>query len=62
MPAAAQELVVAPTPPGEVEVPKESQQVPTPAENFPLRVAFPHHLRIFNDEDLNEVWGRISDR
>ena len=58
----AQEPVAALTSPMEVEVPKESQQVPTPTGNSPLCVAFPHRPRIFNDEDLDEAWRRISDR
>ena len=61
-PAPAQESVVALTPPAEVEVPEESQQVSTPTGNSPLRIAFPHRPRIFNDEDLDEAWRRISDR
>ena len=60
------ELVLDPmviiTPTTEVEIPKDPQQVPTPVSNPSQTNKFPFSPRFIEDKELDEAWGKISDR
>ena len=64
--ASVPELVLDPvvilTPSAEVEIPKDPQQVPTPVSNSSQIDKFPFSPRFIEDNELDKVWGTISDR
>ena len=62
MPASAQDPLVILTPSAEVDIPGDSQQVPLPVGNSSRSNKFPFHPRFIENKELDEAWGKISDR
>ena len=60
--ASAQDPLVILTPSVEVDIPGISQQVPPPVGNFASPNKFPFHPRFIENKELDEAWGKISDR
>ena len=61
-PASAQDPLVILTPSVEVDIPEDSQQVPPPVGNFSKSNKFPFNPRFIEDKELDEAWGKVSDR
>ena len=61
-PASAQDPLVILTPSTEVDIPGISQQVPPPVGNSPQSNKFPFHPRFIENKELDEAWGKVSDR
>ena len=62
MPASAQDPLVILTPSVEVDIPEDSQQVPPLVGNSSQSNKFPFCPRFIEDKELDEAWGKISDR
>ena len=60
--ASAQDPLVILTPSAEVDIPGISQQVPPPVGNSSSPNKFPFHPRFVENKELDEAWGKISDR
>ena len=62
VPASAQDPLVILTPSVEVDVPKDSQRISIPAANSSEANKFPFCPRFIEDKELDEAWGKVSDR
>ena len=62
MSASAQDPLVILTPSTEVDIPGISQQVPLPVGNSSQSNKFPFHPRFIENKELDEAWGKVSDR
>lgn len=60
--ASAQDPLVILTPSTEVVIPGDFQQVPPPVGSSSKPNKFPFRPRFTEDKELDEAWGRLSDR